>query len=189
MYATVRNANRVAKEASIGIPGIRYGPYPREVKKIAIDQIRREKKETQLGCSRSAAHVMGTRRAQGRPNIDRTVTDPEGGRVKTIAVETHNTIAMAISSTMRSFGIVSFVRTTFARDRRSGVISSIPVPSAAHHRKNAPGNDGLPPRNTLAAAPKIADPPQIASTQKRRNRKKSPVSRVASFPLVMGPSA
>src|SRR5512135_3888854 len=45
MYATVRNAKSVAKEASIGIPGIRYGPNPRDVKEIAIDHSRREKTE------------------------------------------------------------------------------------------------------------------------------------------------
>src|SRR5659263_445228 len=90
MYTTVRNANRVVKEASIGIPGIRYGPYPREVKKIAIDQSNKEYKETQRGCRRRAAHVMGIRRAQGRPNIEWAVTGPEDERVKMIAVEAHN---------------------------------------------------------------------------------------------------
>src|SRR5659263_30693 len=142
----------------------------------------------QRGCRRSAAHIMGTRRAQGRRNIDRAVNGSEGERTKTITVETHNTTAMAIISTTRSFRIVSSLRTTGARDRRSGVISSIPAAFAAHQRKNAARYDGFPPRNMLAAAPKIAEPPQIVITQKRRNRKKSPVPRVATFPPVMRPS-
>src|SRR5512140_376681 len=189
MYTTVRNANRFVKEVSTGIPGIRYGPYPREVKKLAIDQSRREKKETERGGRRSAAHVMGTRRTQGRPNIERGVDGSPGEWTKTNVVAAHTTIAIDNVSTRRSFGIFSPDRMIAAMERRSGVIRIIPVASDAHQWTNAAGNDGLPPRPTLTAAPKIADPPQIARAQKSRKRRKSPVPRAPAFPPVMRPSA